>query len=121
MRSQDEDCLTGAVAGETSGPSGFLGRHSQASGGAKAVIGPPTTSSSQMIFGKRPPEARGNRNKILSAGGSNNTFYKSALLGSNSGSNRVGVDGGSINKQEFLSPRPINNNGVGELKTSQGN
>lgn len=44
-----------------------------------------------MIFGKRPPEARGNRNKILSAGGSSNTFYKSAMLANgNRGGNGAG-------------------------------
>lgn len=42
-----------------------------------------------MIFGKRPPEARGKRNKILSAGGSSNTFYKSAMLNNNN-PNRAG-------------------------------
>ena len=41
-----------------------------------------------MIFGKRPPEARGKRNKVLSAGGSSNTFYKSAMLAN---ANRRGV------------------------------
>jgi len=87
-----------------------------------------------MIFGKRPPEARGNRNKILSAGGSSNTFYKSAILananrgagaapqndnsltGTGSGTTAAGA---STNLQEFYSPRPVNNNGVGELKTSK--
>ena len=48
----------------------------------------PSTSSSQMIFGKRPPEARGKRNKVLSAGGSSNTFYKSAMLAN---ANRRGI------------------------------
>lgn len=104
---------------------------------AAGVVGvPPGTSSSQMIFGKRPPEARGNRNKILSAGGSSNTFYKSAMLananrgaggaappqqdgslmGTGSGTTAAGA---STNLQEFYSPRPVNNNGVGELKTSK--
>ena len=74
-----------------------------------------------MIFGKRPPEARGKRNKILSAGGSSNTFYKSAMLNNNN-PNRTGngappesTDGVSTNLQEFCSPRPVNNNGIGEL------
>ena len=87
-----------------------------------------------MIFGKRPPEARGNRNKILGSktGGSSNTFYKSnilvnlnragclqqdsSLIGTGSGPTAAGA---SPNLQEFQSPRPINNNGVGELKTSK--
>ena len=94
-----------------------------------------------MIFGKRPPEARGNRNKILSAGGSSNTFYKSAMLNNanrgsggggqgngaaphdnfmNTGSAGTTAAGGaSTNLQEFYSPRPANNLGVGELKTSK--
>ena len=73
-----------------------------------------------MIFGKRPTEARGKRNKILSAGGSSDTFYKSAMLNNNP--NRTGngalpesTDGVSTNLQEFCSPRPVNNNGIGEL------
>jgi len=75
-----------------------------------------------MIFGKRPPEARGKRNKILSAGGSSNTFYKSAMLNNNpnrpgNGAAAESTDGVSNNLQEFCSPRPINNNGVGELLT----
>lgn len=92
-----------------------------------------------MIFGKRPPEARGNRNKILSAGGSSNTFYKSAMLananrggyGGGNGHNQAysmtgtgsagttAAGGASTNLQEFYSPRPANNLGVGELKTSK--
>ena len=91
----------------------------------------PQTSSSQMIFGKRPPEARGKRNKILSAGGSANTFYKSAMLanvnrGQNqdasllgTGSGTTAAGGASSNLHEFYSPRPPNNNGVGELRTSE--
>jgi len=75
-----------------------------------------------MIFGKRPPEARGRRNKILSAGGSSNTFYKSAMLNNpNRNVNGVAPDstaGISNNLQEFYSPRPFNNNGVGELRTT---
>lgn len=96
-------------------------------------------SSSQMIFGKRPPEARGARNKILSAGGSNNNFYKSAMLANVSNRNGAGAPGttaqpessgtgastaaggpsSSVAGQEFFSPRPPNNNGVGELKTNK--
>ena len=82
-----------------------------------------------MIFGKRPPEARGNRNKILSAGGSSNTFYKSAMLNNanrqaggvpdSSVTGTTAAGGASTNLQEFYSPRPANNNGVGELKTSK--
>lgn len=82
-----------------------------------------------MIFGKRPPEARGYRNKILSAGGSSNTFYKSAILhnANRTSGSAVPQDSsvagttaadGSMNLQELYSPRPANNNGVGELKTS---
>ena len=108
----------------------FLGRQSSQNGkNVNVVQTGPQTSSSQMIFGKRPPEARGNRNKILSAGGSSNTFYKSAML--NNANNRNGAGAGaaqdsstaaggaSTNLQEFYSPRPQNNNGVGELKTSK--
>ena len=87
-----------------------------------------------MIFGKRPPEARGKRNKVLSAGGSSNTFYKSAMLANanrrgivpqdnsvngTAGSETTAPGGASANLQEFYSPRPKNNNGVGELKTSK--
>lgn len=88
-----------------------------------------------MIFGKRPPEARGKRNKILSAGGSSNTFYKSAMLANanrgggpsqqqdasllGTGSGTTAAGGASTNLQEFYSPRPVNNNGVGELRTSE--
>ena len=77
-----------------------------------------------MIFGKRPPEARGARNKILSAGGSSNNFYKSAILNNATRPNAQqqkmeGTTGPSTNVQEFYSPKPINNNGVGELKTSK--
>jgi len=101
----------------------FLGRQASYAGATK-VNAPPMTSSSQMIFGKRPPEARGNRNKILSAGGSSNNFYKSAILNNvtrpgNGGTAALeGTTGPSTNIQEFYSPRPVNNNGVGELKTS---
>ena len=100
--------------------SGFLGRQSSYNGGGAKVVVPQTSSSSQMIFGKRPPEARGKRNKILSAGGSSNTFYKSAMLNNNPNRTGNGVapevtDGVSTNLNEFCSPRPINNNGVGEL------
>jgi len=56
----------------------FFGRQFSYNGASKVV--PPQSSSSQMIFGKRPPEARGKRNKILSAGGSSNTFYQSSIL-----------------------------------------
>ena len=77
-----------------------------------------------MIFGKRPPEARGKRNKILSAGGGSNTFYKSAMLNNpNRNGNGVAPEsttGVSSNLQEFYSPRPVNNNGVGELRTTEG-
>jgi hypothetical protein len=81
-----------------------------------------------MIFGKRPPEARGNRNKILSTGGSSNTFYKSNILANVNRGGGQHLDtsllgnttaGASTNIQEFYSPRPVNNNGVGELKTSK--
>lgn len=100
----------------------FLGRQASYAGATK-VNAPPMTSSSQMIFGKRPPEARGNRNKILSAGGSSNNFYKSAILNNvtrpgNGTAALDGTTGPSTNIQEFYSPRPVNNLGVGELKTS---
>ncbi len=72
-RAEDGDLKTPMDMGS------FLGRQASQTG-ANQLEGTPITSSSQMIFGKRPPEARGARNKILSAGGSSNNFYKSAIL-----------------------------------------
>lgn len=90
-----------------------------------------------MFFGARPPEARGTRNKILSAGGMNNNrppatgnetehpLYKSAQLakvskdGGNSNGAANEISGSGSNFGEFYSPRPANNDGCGELKTSK--
>jgi len=102
-------------------------------------------SSSQMFFGERPPEARGTRNKIFSANGMNrppatndaeHPLYKSAQLakvsnkdneriklkeeaGTNSNAIAGDISGSGTNFEEFYSPRPPNNDGCGELKTSQ--
>ena len=80
----DGDLQQNFVAAPGQGASSYLGRQTSSTAGGQVA---PGTSSSQMIFGKRPPEARGNRNKILSAGGSSNTFYKSTMLAN---ANRVG-------------------------------
>ena len=91
-----------------------------------------------MFFGERPPEARGTRNKIFSAGGMNNNnrppatgneaehpLYKSAQLakvskdGGNSNGAANEISGSGSNFAEFYSPRPPNNDGCGELKTSK--
>lgn len=40
-----------------------------------------------------------------------------SMMGTGSGTTAAG--GASTNLQEFYSPRPVNNNGVGELKTSK--
>ena len=99
-------------------------------------VAPP--SASQMFFGERPPEARGTRNKIFSAGGVNNNrppatgndtehpLYKSAQLAKPSkeqisNTQVAEISGSGSNFAEFYSPRPLNNDGTGELKTSKSN
>ena len=89
-----------------------------------------------MFFGERPPEARGTRNKIFSAGGVNNNrppatgndiehpLYKSAQLAKPSkeqisNTQAAEISGSGSNFAEFYSPRPLNNDGTGELKTSK--